>query len=259
MQRPIEISDLSVSYSGVPALKNISMTVDEGDFLGIIGPNGAGKSTLFACMLGLNTEYDGTVQIFGEDVRKTKEPLKKLGYVPQMIHFERNFPITVKEVVKMGMWHNLKEERVDEVMEELGIQELAKKRIGELSGGQQQRVFIAKAIINEPELLVMDEPVTGIDRASVDMFYEILKHLNTEHGITIVWSSHDIEAVDRLAQQVVCLNKKLHFHGTAKQFFTDEKLVNMYSEISMCLRTKECSDTDTNVKLYKKEISNNIK
>lgn len=244
MPKPIEISGLTVQYSNVKALDNVSFTVKDKDFLGIIGPNGAGKSTLFSCMLGINTKYDGTVRIFGEDIRKTKNPLKKLGYVPQMMDFEKNFPVTVKEVIRMGMWHDSNEDRIDEVMKELWIHELADRRIGELSGGQQQRVFIAKAIVNDPKLLVLDEPVTGIDQTSINLFYGILKDLNSNHGITIVWSSHDLDAVDLLASQVACLNQKLYFHGTAKQFFSDESLVRMHSEGSMHLHMKDHDDTN---------------
>ena len=225
MPRPIEISNLSVGYAGVPALEDVSFEVDQGEFLGIIGPNGAGKSTLFACMLGLNTQYTGAIRIFGQNIHKSKSPLRQIGYVPQMMHFERNFPVTVREVIRLGMWHGVREERVDEVMRELWIHELADRRIGELSGGQQQRVFIAKAIVNDPKLLILDEPVTGIDQASMNLFYGILKDLNSNHGITIVWSSHDLDAVNMMSSHVACLNRKLFFHGVAKEFFSDEKLV----------------------------------
>lgn len=230
MPRSIEISGLTVHHSNILALDDISFAVDAENFLGVIGPNGAGKSTLFSCLLGLNQNYDGTVRIFGEDIRKTKKPLKKVGYVPQTPHFEKNFPATVKEVIRMGMWHNVNEARIDEVMKDLWIYELADKRIGELSGGQQQRVFIAKAIVNNPKLLILDEPAVNVDLVSVNLFYDILKDLNSNHGITIVWSSHDLNAVHLLAHQVACLNQTLYFHGTAEQFFADEKLVKMYSE-----------------------------
>lgn len=239
MPRPIEISNLSVGYAGMPALEDVSFEVDQGEFLGIIGPNGAGKSTLFACMLGLNTQYTGTIRIFGQDIHKSRSPLRKIGYVPQMVHFERNFPVTVREVIRLGMWHGVREERIDEVMRELWIHELTDRRIGELSGGQQQRVFIAKAIVNDPKMLILDEPVTGVDQASVNLFYGILKDLNSNHGITIVWSSHDLDAVSTMSSHVACLNRTLFFHGTAKTFFSDEQLVQMHSEGSMHLHMQD--------------------
>lgn len=257
MSKPIEISGLGVDYSGVTALEDVSFDVNEGDFLGIIGPNGAGKSTLFSCMLGLNTTYNGTVRIFGQDIRKSRDALKKLGYVPQQMHFERNFPVTVKEVIRMGLWHGINEARVDEVMRELWIHELGNKRIGELSGGQQQRVFIAKAIVNDPKLLIMDEPVTGIDQTSINLFYGILKDLNFNHGITIVWSSHDLDAVNLLASQIACLNKKLYFHGSADTFFEDEDLVRLHSEGSMHLHMNT-HPPDANTKLVTNAASDNL-
>lgn len=239
MQRLVEISGLNVRYSGVHALDNVSFTVDDGDFLGVIGPNGAGKSTLFSCMLGINTNYTGIVKMFGQDVRKSKGALRNIGYVPQSMRFEKNFPITVREVIRLGMWHKTaNEDRIDEVMQELWIHELEKRRIGELSKGQQQRVFIAKAIVNDPKLLVLDEPVTGVDQASSTLFYGILKDLNSNHGITIVWSSHDLESVNMLANRIACIDQRMHFHGPAEQFFADEGLVRMHSEGSMHLHMK---------------------
>ena len=239
MPRPIEISGLSAGYSGVQALDNVSLEVEEGDFLGVIGPNGAGKSTLFSCILGIHTAYGGTIRVFGQDIRHSRSALRKIGYVPQVIHFERNFPITVREVIRLGMWHGVREERIDEVMQELWIHELEGSRIGELSGGQQQRVFIAKAIVNDPKLLVMDEPVTGIDQNSINLFYGILKDLNANHGITIVMSSHDLDAVGLLTNQIACLDKKMHFHGSSKEFFADEDLVRLHSEGPMHLHMQE--------------------
>lgn len=239
MPRPIEVSNLSVAYAGVQALENVSFDVDQGEFLGIIGPNGAGKSTLFACMLGLNTQYAGTVRIFGQNIHRSKGPLKKIGYVPQMMHFERNFPVTVREVIQLGMWHGVQEERVDEVMRELWIHELADRRIGELSGGQQQRVFIAKAMVNDPKMLILDEPVTGVDQASMSLFYGILKDLNSNHGITIMWSSHDLDAIKMMSSHVACLNRTLYFHGAAKEFFSDEKLVQIMCQ---CADPSECME-----------------
>ena len=256
MSKPIEISGLDVQYPSVRALESVSFDVNEGDFLGIIGPNGAGKSTLFSCILGLHTKYDGTVRIFGEDIHKSRNALKKVGYVPQKMHFERNFPVTAKEVVRMGLWHGVDEDRIDKVMQDLWIHELGDRRIGELSGGQQQRVFIAKAIVNDPKLLIMDEPITGVDQSSINLFYSILKDLNSNHNITIVWSSHDLDAVDLLANQVVCLNKKLYFHGSTDAFFEDENMAHMYSGCSL-QRHNNLNSPETSTKLITPTSSNN--
>lgn len=221
----IEISNLTVSYPGVHVLDDVSLKVDEGDFHGIMGPNGAGKSTLFSCILGLNTEYTGSIKVFGKDIKKSKGVIRHLGYVPQETRFEKNFPATVREVIQLGMWHDTREERIDEVMHHLQIYEIADRRIGELSGGQLRRVFIAKAIVNNPKLLILDEPITGIDQSGINLFYDILKDLNSKHGITIIWTSHDPNVVKMMADHVTFLDKRLTFHGSTESFFADEELL----------------------------------
>lgn len=229
----VEIKNLTVQYPGVRALDNVSFSVEQNDFLGIIGPNGAGKSTLFSCMLGLNTQYNGSIHFFGENIRVTKKYLRDVGYVPQKPIFEKNFPVTVKEIVRMGLRQKSNEERVDKVLQDVWIHELSHKRIGELSGGQQQRVFIAKALVDDPKVLILDEPVTGIDTQSTELFYGILCELNKKQNITIIWSSHDLDAVNKLANKVACLDRTLFFHGISDEFFSNEELVKKYSEASM--------------------------
>jgi zinc transport system ATP-binding protein len=229
----VEIKNLTVLYDSVKALDDVSFLINQNDFLGIIGPNGAGKSTLFSCMLGLLQNYEGEIKFFGQDIKKSKKYLKEIGYVPQKPVFEKNFPATVREVVRMGLPRNIPEKRVDEVLQQVWIHELANRRIGELSGGQQQRVFIAKALVSEPKILILDEPVTGIDASSTEIFYSILRDLNQNQNITIIWSSHDLDAVNKLANKVACLNKTLFFHGISEEFFTNEELLKQYSETSM--------------------------
>ncbi len=229
----VEIKNLTVRYDSVIALDDVSFLINQNDFLGIIGPNGAGKSTLFSCMIGLLQNYEGEIKFFGQDIKKSKKYLKEIGYVPQKPIFEKNFPATVREVVRMGLPRNVPEKRVDEVLQQVWIHELANRRIGELSGGQQQRVFIAKALVSEPKILILDEPVTGIDASSTEIFYSILRDLNQNQNITIIWSSHDLDAVNKLANKVACLNKTLFFHGISEEFFTNEELLKQYSETSM--------------------------
>ena len=233
MLKVVEIDHLTIEYPDVKAIDDVSFTVNQGDFLGIIGPNGAGKSTLFASMLSLNTKYKGTIKFFGTDIRISRNYLKEIGYVPQKPIFEKNFPATVNDVVKMGLQKESDESKIDEILQQLWIHELSKKRIGELSGGQQQRVFIAKALVNNPKVLILDEPVTGIDQQSIDLFYSILKELNSKQNITIIWSSHDLDAVNKLANHVACLNRTLFFHGESDDFFSNDDLVKQYSEASM--------------------------
>jgi len=228
----VDIKNLSVDYSGIKALDDISFGIAKGDFLGIIGPNGAGKSTLFKCMLGLHTEYDGVIKVFGQDVRDSRKYLSKIGYVPQKPVVDRNFPATIREVLSMSQ-NSSDPKIVDEALQKVWMHELADRRIGDLSVGQQQRVFIAKALVNSPKILVLDEPITGIDQYNQDLFFQILGELSTKEKISIIWSSHDLDAVERLANKVACLNRTLFFHGVSEEFFSDDEMLKKYSETSM--------------------------
>jgi len=228
----VDIKKLSVDYSGIKALDDISFGIAKGDFLGIIGPNGAGKSTLFKCMLGLHTQYDGTIKVFGKDVRDSRKYLSQIGFVPQKPVVDRNFPATIREVLSMSQ-NSSDPKKVDEALQKVWMHELADRRIGDLSVGQQQRVFIAKALVNSPKILVLDEPVTGIDMYNQDLFFQILGELNTKEKISIIWASHDLDAVERVANKVACLNKTLFFHGVSKEFFSDDEMLKKYSETSM--------------------------
>ena len=228
----VDIKKLTVDYSGIKALDDISFGIAKGDFLGIIGPNGAGKSTLFRCMLGLHTQYDGTIKFFGEDIRDSRKYLSQVGFVPQKPVVDRNFPATIREVLSMSQNSN-DPKKVDDALQKVWMHELADRRIGDLSVGQQQRVFIAKALVNSPKILVFDEPVTGIDQYNQDLFFQILGELNTKEKISIIWSSHDLDAVERLANKVTCLNRTLFFHGVSEEFFSDDEMLKKYSETSM--------------------------
>ncbi|MDQ3847504.1 MAG: ATP-binding cassette domain-containing protein, partial [Thermoproteota archaeon] len=182
----VEIDRLSYAYSGNLVLNDISFTVDEGDILGIIGPNGAGKTTLFSCMLGLYDNYTGTIKILGEDIKKKKKNknkiFKSIGYIPQKKTIEQNFPATVEEIVSLGITTTtvsgkISREKIESALETVDLLVQKDRRIGELSGGQQQRVLIAKAMVNNPRLLILDEPVTGIDLEAQNKFYSLLKKL----------------------------------------------------------------------------------
>jgi zinc transport system ATP-binding protein len=228
----VDIENLSVDYSGIKALEDVSFGIAEGDFLGIIGPNGAGKSTLFRCMLGLHTQYDGTIKFFGQNIKDSKKYLSQIGFVPQKPVIDKNFPATVREVVSMSQNSN-DSKKVEEVLQKVWMHELADRRIGDLSVGQQQRIFIAKALVNSPRILILDEPVIGLDVYNQDLFFQILSELNIKEKISIIWSSHDLDAVERLANKVACLNKTLFFHGISQEFFSDDEMLKKYSETSM--------------------------
>jgi zinc transport system ATP-binding protein len=232
----VEIDRLSYAYSGNLVLDNISFTIDEGDILGIIGPNGAGKTTLFSCMLGLLDDYTGTIKILGENIeKKNNKVFKSIGYIPQKKTIEQNFPATVEEIVSLGVTTTGKtsKEKIALALETAGLFAQKDRRVGELSGGQQQRVLIAKAMVNNPKLLILDEPVTGIDLEMQNKFYSLLQRLNQENNITIIWASHDLDAVNRFATSVACINRSMFFHGKTIEFFENPDLLKAYSESSM--------------------------
>jgi zinc transport system ATP-binding protein len=232
----VEINRLSYAYSGTLVLSNISFTIEEGDILGIIGPNGAGKTTLFSCMLGLRDDYTGTIKILGEEIKKKKSKVfKSIGYIPQKNTVDQNFPATVEEIVSLGInvIGKTSKEKIALALETVDLLAQKDRRIGELSGGQQQRVLIAKAMVNDPKLLILDEPATGIDLEMQNKFYSLLKKLNQENKITIIWASHDLDAVNRLATNVACINRSMFFHGKAYEFFENPDLLKAYSESSM--------------------------
>jgi zinc transport system ATP-binding protein len=220
----VTIKNLDLKSNSDIILDDISFEIKKGDFLGIIGPNGAGKTTLFKCMLGLNKDYSGTIKIFNKEIKKDfKKIYKKIGYIPQSNNFDQRFPATVKEIIQLGtIGKKVDREKIDNLLELTGISEYLNRRIGDLSGGQQQRVMITKALIHEPELLILDEPATAIDANILKLFYKLLIKLNKEKNITIIWSSHDLDAVNLLSNKVACIYKKLLFHGRSEEFFSDE-------------------------------------
>lgn len=229
----VKVSSVSFEYSSEKILDDISFSVDEGDFLGIIGPNGAGKTTLFFCMLGLIHGYNGEIKIFGEDIRRNKKILKQIGYIPQRKSIDRRFPLTIKELVSLSITNKSYIDNVDKVLRYVDLYDNRNKIIGQLSGGQQQRVLIAKALVNNPKMLMLDEPTNELDQASQDNFYLFLKQLNDEEKITIIWTSHDLDAVNRLSNKISCINKKMFYHGTKDDFFSNDNNLKKYSESQM--------------------------
>ncbi len=236
----VTIKNLNLKSNSDIILDDVSFEIKKGDFLGIIGPNGAGKTTLFKCMLGLNKDYSGTVKIFNKDIKKDfKKIYKKIGYIPQSNNFDQRFPATVKEIIQLGtIGKKVDSEKIDNLLELTGISEYLNRRIGDLSGGQQQRVMMTKALIHEPEILILDEPATAIDANILKLFYKLLIKLNKEKNITIIWSSHDLDAVNLLSNKVACIYKKLLFHGQSEEFFSDENNLKKFTESAMHLHIK---------------------
>ena len=233
----VEIRDLSVKYpNGVMALEGINIDVNERDLIALIGPNGAGKSTLLKVILGLTKPTSGSVKLFGcPDLSKN---LKYVGYVPQSAQArDPNLPFSVYETVMLGrtphagLFHGMgakDRQKVEETLKLFGIYELKDRKIGQLSGGQSQRVFLAKAMVAEPKLLLLDEPTSGVDTTSKKEFYNILERLNKERGITVILSSHDIGVITKIANRVLCINRSQFFCGENEDFAADIEIHKMY-------------------------------
>jgi zinc transport system ATP-binding protein len=230
----IRLDNVTYRYNTDLVLEDISFKADQGDLLGIIGPNGAGKTTLFCLILGLLKGYQGKIMLFNQDIRNNRKALKRIGYIPQKKNIHQGFPATVEEIVSLGaLDRKTNTDTIIFALKIVGLLEQKDRRIGELSGGQQQRVLIAKALVNEPQLLILDEPTTGIDLETQDKFYSLLRKLNSENKITIILASHDLDAINKLANKVACVNRKMTFHGDATEFFGNEQLLRSYSESSM--------------------------
>lgn len=198
-------------------LKNITFTIQRGEYVAVIGPNGGGKSTLMKLLLGLIVPTKGDISIFGQKEGYSKDG--KIGYVAQQAsQIDRNFPITVGEVVNLGakskyslfgLKKDAQASHVEQIMEKMGIAELKNRRIAELSGGQIQRVMIARALVSKPQILILDEPNTGVDTHSQRKFYELLKKLNQEENITILFVTHDLGVIADDVNSVLCINQTL--------------------------------------------------
>ena len=229
----VSVQSVSYNYNSESVLENVSFDIEEGDFLGIIGPNGAGKTTLFHCMLGLLNSYSGKITILNQDIKKYKKIFRKIGYIPQKKSIDQKFPLTLEELVSLSLPRNTSKNIVFEILKQVRLYTLKDRTIGQLSGGQQQRVLIAKALVNNPIILMLDEPTNELDPKSQSDFYSLLKELNEKNKITIIWSSHDMDAVNKYANKVSCINKRMFFHGDKGKFFSSEDNIKNYSESTM--------------------------
>jgi zinc transport system ATP-binding protein len=223
----ISVENISFQVNGLEVLRNISFGISPGDFLALIGPNGSGKTTLIRIILGILKPTGGRVMILGEEMNQFSQ-WRRIGYVPQKAtHMDPYFPASVREVVAMGLlsqksfprfFNRQDETLIDGALERVDMKPLKGRRIGELSGGQQQRVFIARAIVNGPDVLFLDEPTAGVDAETQTRFYEMLAAINQEKGLTIVLITHDIGVITKHVNKVACLNQRLFFHGTHEDF-----------------------------------------
>jgi manganese/zinc/iron transport system ATP- binding protein len=221
--------NLSVAYRADPVLRGIDFTVPAGVVMGIVGPNGAGKSTLIKAMLGLVRPLTGTSEFFGQPLSRAR---RRVGYMPQSTSVDWDFPTTVRDVVMMGTYGSLgwirrpgraERARAMEALEQTGIADLAPTQIGELSGGQRQRVFLARTLVQAPDLYFMDEPFQGIDAKSQQAIVTVL-HALREQGRTVVIVHHDLATVRDYCDHVTLLNRRVIASGPADESFTRESI-----------------------------------
>ena len=214
----VEITHLYAGYNGETVLDDISLILEDGDFIGLIGPNGGGKTTLLKVILGLLPPKKGLVRLMGQSPQQGRS---QVGYVPQFAVFDTDFPIIVHDVVRMGrlsVKHLFKpyskedDTIVDEQLEKVDMLKHKDRSLRELSGGQRQRVYIARALATEPKILLLDEPTISVDFEARTHIYDLLKEIN-QQGVTILLVSHDLNVISTYVKTIGCLNRQLHYHG----------------------------------------------
>jgi manganese/zinc/iron transport system ATP- binding protein len=229
----LEIHDLTVSYHRKPVLWNVDLAVPRGKLVGIIGPNGAGKSTLIKAVMGLLPLSSGWVQVFGQSVERMRD---KVGYVPQRESVDWTFPVTAMDVVLMGCygrvpwWRRVgraEKERARKSLEKVGMLAYANRQISNLSGGQQQRVFLARALAQDSEVYLMDEPFAGVDAATESAIVKLLQELRAA-GKTVLVVNHDLQTAKEYFDMLILINMRLVAFGPTEEVFTPELLQKTY-------------------------------
>ncbi len=225
----ITTEHLGCDFGEGPVLIDLNLNIEAGDFVAVIGANGAGKSTLLRLLAHILTPTSGFITLYDQPLNEFKD-WRRVGYVPQNPgRQQKSFPISVREVVALGRLDgrsllqrfNAKDDQaVEKIIRQFSLQELAARKIGDLSGGQQQRVFLARAMVNDPDLLLLDEPATGVDPDAKVELYQMLGNLNRREGKTIVMVSHDLELASRYAKNALCLDHSLCFWGGVKEALT---------------------------------------
>ncbi len=232
-----DVKNLNFRVGNQDILKNISFEIHNGEYVAIIGPNGGGKTTLIRMLLGLNKPTSGEVRIYGKKISRFKE-WNKIGYVPQRAsHVDANFPATVEDIVQMGRvskrgffsgMSKEDKETVHDAMLKMDVVDLKDKMVGTLSGGQRQRVMIARALASKPEILILDEPNTGVDMASQKRFYALLSKLNKEENITIVFITHDVGVIADDIGRLFTINQKAIICNNPKEALSCEEMSDLY-------------------------------
>lgn len=236
----LEFENVMVAYNGHPILDDLTFEVPHGAQVAVVGPNGAGKSTLFKALVGLLPLRKGQIRIHGLPLGQHKDCV---AYIPQREEVDWRFPVTVEEVVMMGRFNNFgwlgkpgeqDHAAVQQSMDQLGITKLAKRSIGELSGGQQQRVFLARALAQEPHILLMDEPFTGVDVATQEATLALLDDLRTR-SVTVMVSTHDLSMAAERFERILLLKRRLIGYGAREQVFTRENIGAAFGKQALIL------------------------
>ena len=223
----IRVQNLSYKFNDFTALENVSFEIEKGDIVAIIGPNGSGKTTLLQNIIGLLSPTTGTITIDGKNPKDIRH---KIGYVPQKFEFDRSIPISVHEFMSLEKCgkkgHD--EKNIIEALREVGLEDVEEKKLGHLSGGQFQRVMIARALLHEKEILIFDEPSTGIDLAGEKTIYDLIKKINEDRGTTCLIVSHELNIVNKYTKKVICINKQMVCFGAPEIVITKETLEKLY-------------------------------
>lgn len=235
----LSLSGVTLGYPGLIALEDIAFSVQRGEFIGIIGPNGSGKSTVLKGVLGLIPLLQGDIKVLQYDRSQIRRARQQMGYVPQKNRNETTFPALVKEVVLMGLyaqmgWFKRPDkthwEQVNEALERVGMAEFKDRNLGDLSGGQQQRVMIARAIVSNPNLLLLDEPTAAVDISAQFSILELLAKLNREHQLTILMVTHDVNEIVHFADKLLLLDRHVIKYGPPAEVLTPEVLRDVYGD-----------------------------
>lgn len=234
MNTALEAHNLTVSYSGKPVLWNVDFHIPKGKMVGILGPNGSGKTTLLKCAMQLLKPDGGFIKLLDQSF---KQSVNNVAYVPQRQSVDWDFPASVEEVVAMGLYKpkklfqrigSVEKEAIKKALKQLKIEDLAKRQIGELSGGQQQRVFLARAIVRNADLFILDEPFVGIDAQTEAIILEILRE-NVREGKTVICVHHDLKTAKDYFDWILFMNKHVVANGPTTEVYKDENLDTTYN------------------------------
>lgn len=250
---PLSVYDLTVAYHRKPVIWDVSFEIPDGSLVGVVGPNGAGKSTLLKAVMDLIPTASGRVRIFGDTYRRQRH---RVGYVPQRESVDWDFPVDALDVVTMGLYGSIgwclpvrghHRRRAMEALDRVGIANLARRQISQLSGGQQQRTFLARALVQDADLYLMDEPFAAVDAATERAIVDILQEMKSRKKTSVV-IHHDLQTVPDYFDYVVLLNMRIVAHGPVEEVFTQENLHKTYGgrltlldEVSEAMRRRERS------------------